>query len=198
MANMRRWCGAIVPKQVSICFEPHPRSFQILQKTAQSDDLIALPLACGARSGNAKLFDFADRDGSKEATIYSDVFEQLHFGKPSLAHDVKVTTVDEFSDAHGIERIDLLKVDVEGAELDVLIGAQKLISELRINAIQFEFGQAYAVRRTRMRDFCDLLAGYRLFRLLPRGLLPLGPYRPVAHETFHFQNVVALLDPPLH
>ena len=85
-----------------------------------------------------------------------------------------------------------MKVDVEGGALDMLHGAEGLIKERRIRAIQFEVGDAYPVRRTWMRDFHDLLTG-ALCRI---ALLPLGPYRAPTHERFHFHNLVALRDPP--
>ena len=109
---------------------------------------------------------------------------------------VEVVTIDEFASARNIRQIELMKVDVEGGELNVLHGAQGLIKERRIKAIQFEVGDAYPVRRTWMHDFYDLLTGYSLYRLLPNSLLPLGPYRPPTHELFHFHNVVALREPP--
>src|SRR5206468_12328519 len=107
-------------------------------------------------------------------------------------YKTKIVTIDEFAKKRGIEEMELLKIDVEGAELDVLQGASGLITEHRIRAIQFEIGGINAVQRTWVHDFYDLLNGYSFFRLLPRGLLPLGQYRPTTHERFQFQNLVAL------
>lgn len=42
-----------------------------------------------------------------------------------------------------------------------------------------------------MKDFYDLLQGFSFYRLLPGGLLPMGPYTPF-HEIFQFQNIMAL------
>jgi methyltransferase FkbM-like protein len=111
-------------------------------------------------------------------------------------HKAEVVTIDEFARTRGIDEIELLKIDAEGAELDVLQGAGDLIRERRIKAIQFEIGEPDAVRNIWMRNYYDLLNGYSLYRLLPRGLLPLGPYRPTTHEVFRFQNVVAMLNTP--
>ena len=115
---------------------------------------------------------------------------------PLTMHETEVVKVDQFAEAHGIEQIELLKVDVEGAELDVLRGAGELIRERRIRAIQFEISYANAVRKSWMRDHCELLTGYSLYRLLPRGLLPLGEYRSSSHEVFRFHNLVAFRDAP--
>jgi FkbM family methyltransferase len=183
------------PQAIIYCFEPHPLSFDLLQQMAHAHAFMALPVACGAASGDGHLFDCANEDGSKRASLYQDT---LHVrGKvPLTKHETAIVTVDDFVADHGISEVDLLKIDAEGAELDVLKGASRLIEEKRIRAIQFEIGETNAVRETWMRNFYEYLAEYSFYRLLPRGLLPLGEYRPTTHEVFRFQNVVALLEAP--
>jgi len=51
------------------------------------------------------------------------------------------TTIDSYCQKHGIDNIDLLKIDVEGAEYQVLIGARRMLQEKRIGCCIFEFGQ---------------------------------------------------------
>ena len=183
------------PGALIYCFEPHPRSFGILQKVAHQCGFTALPLACGAQSGHVYLFDFADEDGSKRASLYE---ETLHIGTEETLtkHRTKIVTLDEFAGNRSLDEVSLLKIDVEGAELDVLKGANRLIKERRVRTIQFEIGGSNVVRETWMRDFYDQLTGYSFHRLLPRGLLHLGEYRPTTHELFRFQNIVAFRDMP--
>src|SRR5262249_9091180 len=96
------------PFAIIHCFEPHPRTFQVLQEAARDLGFSALPLGCGAYTGKAELFDLANSDGSKVATIYREVLENLHPGESLRAHTVDMTTVDQFAAAHHIEQIDLL------------------------------------------------------------------------------------------
>jgi len=180
------------PSATIYCFEPHPVSFETLQRAALDSGLIALPLACGAESGTCDLFDYASNDGSKRASFFAETL-CVRRVTPLSTHQAEVVTIDEFADTHGIASIELLKVDVEGAELAVLQGTRELIGHGRIRAIQFEISYVNAVRRTWMRDFYDLLSGYSFYRLVPNGLVPLGKYDPATHELFHYQNVVALL-----
>ena len=77
--------------------------------------------------------------------------------------------------------------------MEVLQGARELIRNRRIDAVQFEFSSRFVLRRTFVRDFCEMLTDYRFFRLLPNELLPLGPYSVGSYELFHYQNLVALL-----
>jgi FkbM family methyltransferase len=176
------------------CFEPHPDSFKILQRAAQECGLMTFQLACGSECGQGQLFDSARETGSKRASCYRETVEPRV--SDISVHDVEVVSIDEFASARNIKEIELMKVDVEGGELNVLHGAQELIKERRIKAIQFEVGDSYPVRGTWMRDFYDLLNGYSFYRLLPKSLMPLGPYRVPSHERFHFHNVVAFRDRP--
>lgn len=51
------------------------------------------------------------------------------------------TTLDHYCQSNGIASIDLLKVDVEGAEFQVLLGARRMLEGGRVRCIAFEFGQ---------------------------------------------------------
>lgn len=51
---------------------------------------------------------------------------------------VKLDTIDNFCAAAGVKQIDLLKIDVEGHEMQVFAGAQKMLEEGRISIIRFE------------------------------------------------------------
>lgn len=51
---------------------------------------------------------------------------------------VMTTTLDTYCDEQHIDTVDLLKIDVEGAEARVLAGAEKLLAEGRIRALLIE------------------------------------------------------------
>jgi len=59
--------------------------------------------------------------------------------RPCQSIDVPSLTLDEFCDTQRIERISFLKVDVEGFELSVFRGAERLLREHRVDYICFEF-----------------------------------------------------------
>ena len=61
--------------------------------------------------------------------------------KPRATEDVPATTVDDYCERNGVARIDLLKIDVEGAELQVLLGAERALRAKRVRCLTFEFGQ---------------------------------------------------------
>ncbi len=109
----------------------------------------------------------------------------------------KVVQVEPLTDVctrHGFSQVDLLKIDLEGHELEALKGALPLLETHAIKAIQFEFGGANIDSRTYVRDFWDLLVKqhhYRLFRLLPRRRLMRILKYSESLEQFSWQNLLA-------
>ncbi len=69
------------------------------------------------------------------------VFKQKIIGKENSQFQktiVKQITIDDFVGEHNITRIDLLKIDVEGFELQVLKGSEKTLRSGIISIIQLE------------------------------------------------------------
>ena len=63
------------------------------------------------------------------------------YGMKSLSAMCRVETADAFSADNAIPRIDILKIDTEGYDLEVLNGARGLISEGRIQFVFVEFNE---------------------------------------------------------
>jgi hypothetical protein len=77
---------------------------------------------------------------------------------------VPVDTIDHFCDEHAIEHIDLLKSDTQGYECQVFQGAERMLSEGRIDLVYFEVIFSDQYRGRPFGDACNLLLrhGYRL------------------------------------
>jgi FkbM family methyltransferase len=158
-------------------FEPAPGSFEILASRFSSDELIEI-----------RNVGFSDEE--REAELF---MRNPHAAVGSLyrgywgQHDaipVRLTTVDAFCDAEGVDRIHLLKLDTEGHELAILRGANRMLEDGKIEAVQLEFGTANVASRTFLRDFFDVLGpAFDLHRVILDGLwlVPAHEYR---HEVF--------------
>jgi FkbM family methyltransferase len=109
---------------------------------------------------------------------------------------VKTETLDNYCKRNGVEEIDLLKIDVEGHELNVLKGAEEMLSSQSIECISFEFGGANIDSRTYLQDYFYFFDeyGYTIHRILPRGTLyELDSYSEL-DEKFRTTNFVAVKD----
>lgn len=60
---------------------------------------------------------------------------------PASTEIIKLDTIDSFCHEHKIEKIDLLKVDVEGFEDSVFLGAKNYLLNNKIKYIQFEISE---------------------------------------------------------
>lgn len=108
--------------------------------------------------------------------------------KPVGVENVESTTIDDYCDEHGIDRIDLLKVDVEGAEYQVLMGARRMLQQKRVGCCVFEFGQTtFDMGNTpdEIREYLNSL-GYRIRNVVPGDpLFPGGANVQTARFSIH-------------
>lgn len=171
-------------------FEPHPRTFAALHGAVAGLGIVTEQMALGDSAGTLQLHDFAAADGSTQASLSRDSVRM--FSDDIVTHDVAVSTMDEWLDAHGIEEVALLKIDTEGFDLNVLKGARRALEQQRIRMIQFEFIPANIGTRVAMRDFYEVLRGYRISRLCLNGArMPLGDYDVKRCEIYVTQILVA-------
>ncbi len=173
-------------------FEPHPITFKKLKdSTYNLNNFNAINKGLGIKKTISKIYDYKNNDGSQHASLYKDVIVKIHNSIASEV-DIEIITIDGFVEENNILDISLLKIDTEGNELDVLLGATKTLEKGIISIIQFEFNSMNVISRTYLIDFIKLMPNYKFFRLLPFELLPINDYNELYHELFGFQNIVAL------
>jgi FkbM family methyltransferase len=145
-------------------------------------------------SGTATLYKVAGNAGLNSLTKRRlDHFEVAM----DDVEEIKKTTLDEYTAKNNINVIDLLKIDVEGHELDVLKGAGSNLKDNRIRCIQFEFGGCNIDTRVFFQDFWYLLNGkynFKIFRITPFGIKRLEKYTEL-DEIFLTTNFLAIKDP---
>jgi len=114
------------------CFEPVSSTFRILQRRVGADPLTEMHRAALSRSNGVATMRAVP--GGLANRI------MRHKGKAIETEAVAVHTGDNFCKDRGIARIDFLKIDTEGSDLDVLAGFQRMLFEKRIEYIQVECG----------------------------------------------------------
>ena len=192
-ANEGQWIKemlAICPAAQIHAFEPQKKL--AAQIACNFPNVKVNNVALGEISGTLELFDYVNHPGSQHASLLDGVIDGMHSGD-SKSQMVSIDTLDNYCKQNQIKCIDFLKIDVEGFELKVLLGAQKLLRNRQVDVIQFEFTHINLVSKTFMRDFFSCLTGsHNLYRLLPHGLLPLRESDHWLNEQFVYQNIIAL------
>ncbi len=169
--------------------EPHPKTFQRLISRFSGNNRVLLHQCCvGNKSGTATLFDHSSHAGSEQASLLEEAIDEKLFG-PTSRIEVEMTRLDDLSFSVSAP-VALLKIDVEGYELEVLKGGVRTIQEHAIPIVLLEFNEMNVASRTFFQDLRKLLVDYLPSRILPGGrLLPLKGCGPWKEEIFAYQNV---------
>lgn len=151
------------PRLRAICFEPHPDTFRALERNIAvnnlQDRVLALNAAVGAESGELRILQ---AEGDSMLAVTS---ERLHPGVPRKEIMVPVVSLDDYCEQHNIWP-DFLKIDVEGHEEQVLLGAHKVLD--RVQRLVMEFHSEI------LKNSCGNLLRAHGFSLMEQGSLWFG------------------------
>jgi FkbM family methyltransferase len=180
-----------------ISFEPLPYAFKkpTLLKSNFPNRIILNN--CGVGDKNSFLMLNYSNQNSVFASFSKEV-NQIDYVKNANTKKikVKVITLDSYFKKNKIiGNIDLLKIDTEGFEYEVLLGAKGLISQRRIKFIQLEYNWHQLFRRHTLFNLGLLLKDYDLYQLLPfgKGLVKRDIKSPETN-IFHYSNFVFVRD----
>lgn len=152
---------ASFPRARIYCFEPIKATFEELSRNVSSNGLISCHrLALGADIGSGRMLV----DGPSDRC---HLLSGETSSAPGDTEDVQIATLDSFCVEYNICHISLLKVDTEGADLDVLKGATRKLAEQAIDVIELEAGMnpdnnhhvSFDVLRSYLEDRSYLLFG---------------------------------------
>lgn len=111
-----------------VTLEPSRENFAILQQNIVGfPNIIAVNKALGTVTGTTSLVNCRTGEWG-----YSTVQNPAHCRSPLPLHDVDVTTLPELLEEYQAEGIDLLKLDIEGAEYELLNQSAQWIDKTRV------------------------------------------------------------------
>lgn len=171
------------PKQV-FAFEPDSRVYPYLVENIHINKLENVirtyPIALSNKNGRVTF-------------THSGTTETSHITHSSEAgKSVKTQTLDTFFIEQKLKRVQLAKIDVEGAEMMVLQGAKKVLREQRIECLSLELNAGNYQYETSHKEIIDFLqsSGYKIL-LFSQGKFTKMEDFPSQDETI---NLIAVKD----
>lgn len=160
------FAAKIVTRGQCHAFEPVPFIFEELQRNCLINEL-----------GNNLILNQV-AVGEKENTVELHTFAGLPYGHSSLStlgrddystFRVRMTTIDKYLKTNAIKRLDLVKLDVEGAEMSVLRGAKSIFDypspPIWIIEMNKETAENFGYSPADLLRFLEEHGTYRFYRL---------------------------------
>jgi len=174
------------------CFEPSLSTFEILlNRKKELSNVIFNNLGLGENNSEVRLYYNSEGSGLASLTKRRLDHFNIDFEKSEV---VKIISLDFYCKQNNITHIDLLKIDVEGHELDVLRGASEMLKRNAIDAISFEFGGCNIDTKTYFQDFWYFFLdkNMKIYRITPSGYLSRVDSYTESCEQFRTTNYIAL------
>ncbi len=168
-------------------FEPVENTFNALKENVKLSQNI-IPINKGLFNDNS----------SKEINLFSSNTHSSLYDikglsyKPNEKTVVKLIRGDDFIIENKIDRVDFLKLDIEGAEFDAINGFSESLKNGKIKAVQFEYGYINITTKKLLIDFYNFFEanGYVVGKIFPK----LVEFRKYAfkYEDFIGPNFIAV------
>lgn len=151
-----------------VFFEALPRLANRLRKSAAANPTLAAEIVeCAIGDMDDSLIDFylpMEQYSGLGSTVLGDVQRRVNFLSENRKLTVLGRSLDSYIEEHQVERLDFVKIDVEGGEDAVLRGALRTFGRLRPRLVMIETAHD-SWTTSRMRGF-----GYCAYRLNASGL----------------------------
>jgi FkbM family methyltransferase len=169
-ANIGEWTAHMLSRQPTArgrVYEPSIQCAARLRARFDRQGIVVRNIAVGNREGDVSFMEeenFGEGSAITAAHLGTSVGTLRTVGLVTLDH--------EFPDHE--TRIDILKIDTEGYDYHVLIGAEHLLTEKRIRFLQFEYNRHWLYAGSTLRDALRFLSDRTYCVLLIRstGLHP--------------------------
>jgi len=168
-------------------FEITPSRLRILNKIRYKNFQI-LNFGLGKKNKIDFFYEYPSLDG--ENSLYNT--------RPDVKSKkikTKFQKGDFFCKKNKIDKIDFLKIDVEGMELEVLIGFKEMIQKKKIQLIQFEYTVANSISRYLFSDLYNFFKvnDYIVGKLTSKGIIFLNKFNLDMNNFKFGPNFIACL-----
>lgn len=160
--------AAIDPGRRYLGFEPNPACVQTLRRLIADNGLhaILVPAALSDRATVSALSFFHDDEFDTTATLV----ESFRPGRVLQEHAVVAISWDDVPSSLVSEKIGIVKIDVEGSELEVIKGLRPVLGDARplcIVEVLPNYGDRDGKRYARQSEIENIMSdlNYRIFRI---------------------------------
>lgn len=158
-ANLGRWTAAALeafPEASVHAFELSASTYEQLAAGAgRNPRCKPNPFGLSDEEGSVEYKDYGEGSGKNTLLTEADFHDSR---TPPTRLAGRVSTGERYCAEQGITHVDVLKIDVEGAEHLVLAGFESLLARQAVGLIQFEYGYTHGDARFLMRDFYALFS----------------------------------------
>lgn len=167
-----RWFLDVFPECQLYCFEPDPRAArQFSENVGEHANVHFFNIALSDRTGTAEFFQSSGSENQGETAAPGDWNQSGSLKKPTghlelhpwvgfeRTLEVETETLDNWAEKHGIDAVDFIWMDVQGAEIDVFRGGARTLSRTRCLYTEYSNRELYAGQgnlsdiRRELRDF---------------------------------------------
>lgn len=169
-------------------FEPAEDNFQILRRNVERSGYatrVSLFKEAVAAASGKRDFVLASDGGSN--ALWNPGANPDNAGQ---TRTVKCRSLDDFVTEHRLARVDILKIDVEGADYEVLKGSRKTL-EVHRPILFVEFAERLLEKfAATPKEMLDLISafGYRAYLFSPRGLRLLESGDDISNLNLFFKT----------
>lgn len=147
------------------CFEPVEQTYNILKgNVALLNNVKIYNAGCFSENCTKKINLF---ESNTHSTLYNlDKITKV----AEKTVEIKLIKGDNFLSENNIDKIDFLKLDIEGSEFDALEGFKNALSEKKIRAVQFEYGYINVRTKKLLLNFYEFFEnyGYIVGKIFPK------------------------------
>ena len=176
-------------KSTIYCFEPVPNTFKKLKEThLNTKDIILNNFAFSNEIKEFEMFEYGKHYGTNSIEKHEELISE-----ETKKIKIYLNTIDNFCKQEKIEKIDFLKIDVEGHEVNVLKGARDMIKNKKINIIQLEYNYLWKNTNNTLQEVFETLSNYyNIYRLTFWGRIHLKKFNKKLENYPSASNYVAI------
>jgi len=191
--NMGEWSKYLSKKNCDAkiyAFDPNPEVIRLFKSVFKEYPNIELnELALSNSEGILEFYDYGDMNGCNSLSARDvDFYKSI---EPEI-YNVKVGTLDKWCQKNNIKKINFLKIDAEGSDLNILEGSIKMLRDQKIEIIMFEYSTGWLCSKRLLQEAVTFFdnTNYKLYKLFNNFLLPFN-YK-TEYEGSFFSMFVAI------